>query len=61
MSLEPTDEEQEKLGSNFKIISSCFSSLPLNIPGTAFYNGMKVTFFLEIPNTITSLTMKETN
>lgn len=43
ISLEPTSEEQEKFRSNFKIISSCFSSLPLKIPGTAFYRGMKVT------------------
>lgn len=42
MSLEPEGEEQEKFRDNFKIISSCFSSLPLNIPGTAFYRGMKV-------------------
>ncbi|CAK9309730.1 unnamed protein product [Citrullus colocynthis] len=41
MSLEPKGEEQEKFRDNFKIISSCFSSLPLNIPGTAFYRGMK--------------------
>ncbi|KAE8646208.1 hypothetical protein Csa_016292 [Cucumis sativus] len=41
MSLEPEGEEQEKFRDNFKIISSCFSSLPLNIPGTAFYRGMK--------------------
>ncbi|KAK6938293.1 Cytochrome P450, partial [Dillenia turbinata] len=41
MSLEPTGEEQEKFRSNFKIISSCFASLPLKIPGTAFYHGMK--------------------
>lgn len=42
MSLEPTGEEQEKFRSNFKIISSCFASLPFKIPGTAFYKGIKV-------------------
>ncbi|XP_071692489.1 abscisic acid 8'-hydroxylase 3-like [Rutidosis leptorrhynchoides] len=41
MSLEPTGEEQEKFRAYFKIISSSFASLPLNIPGTAFYRGMK--------------------
>ncbi|KAI3757511.1 hypothetical protein L6452_05051 [Arctium lappa] len=41
MSLEPTGEEQEKFRDNFKIISSSFASLPFNIPGTAFYRGMK--------------------
>ncbi|KAE8685711.1 serine decarboxylase family protein [Hibiscus syriacus] len=41
MSLEPSGEEQEKFRSNFKLISSSFSSLPFKIPGTAFYNGMK--------------------
>lgn len=41
MSLEPSGEEQEKFRSNFKIISSCFSSLPLKVPGTAFYRGIK--------------------
>nr|XP_043618504.1 abscisic acid 8'-hydroxylase 3-like [Erigeron canadensis] len=41
MSLEPAGEEQEKFREYFKIISSCFASLPLNIPGTAFYRGMK--------------------
>ncbi|KAL8235121.1 hypothetical protein R6Q59_021221 [Mikania micrantha] len=41
MSLEPTGEEQEKFRNYFKIISSSFASLPLNIPGTAFYRGMK--------------------
>ncbi|KAJ0507102.1 putative (+)-abscisic acid 8'-hydroxylase [Helianthus annuus] len=41
MSLEPTGEEQEKFREYFKIISSSFASLPLNIPGTAFYRGMK--------------------
>ncbi|KAK6940013.1 Cytochrome P450 [Dillenia turbinata] len=41
MGLEPTGEEQEKFRSNFKLISSCFASLPLKIPGTAFYRGMK--------------------
>ncbi|KAH6782535.1 hypothetical protein C2S52_000594 [Perilla frutescens var. hirtella] len=41
MSLEPTGEEQEKFRSNFKIISSCFASLPFKIPGTAFYRGIK--------------------
>ena len=52
MSLEPKGEEQEKFRDNFKIISSCFSSLPLNIPGTAFYRGMKViTFSFHLANT----------
>lgn len=46
MSLEPTGEEQEKFRSNFKIISSCFASLPFKIPGTAFYRGIKVKFDL---------------
>ncbi|XP_076916573.1 abscisic acid 8'-hydroxylase 3-like [Bidens hawaiensis] len=41
MSLEPTGEEQEKFREYFKIISSSFASLPFNIPGTAFYRGMK--------------------
>ncbi|KAL3845425.1 hypothetical protein ACJIZ3_002828 [Penstemon smallii] len=41
MSLEPSGEEQEKFRSNFKIISSCFASLPFKIPGTAFYRGIK--------------------
>ncbi|KAF6164799.1 hypothetical protein GIB67_037704 [Kingdonia uniflora] len=41
MSLEPAGEEQEKFRSNFKLISSSFSSLPFKIPGTAFYSGMK--------------------
>ncbi|XP_073020232.1 abscisic acid 8'-hydroxylase 3-like isoform X1 [Primulina eburnea] len=41
MSLEPSGEEQEKFRSNFKIISSCFASLPLKVPGTAFYRGIK--------------------
>nr|QNS29999.1 cytochrome P450 [Nothapodytes nimmoniana] len=41
MSLEPTSDEQEKFRSNFKVISSSFSSLPLKIPGTAFYRGIK--------------------
>ncbi|GLU16546.1 hypothetical protein SLE2022_329770 [Rubroshorea leprosula] len=41
MSLEPTGEGQEKFRANFKIISSYFASLPLNIPGTAFYHGLK--------------------
>ncbi|XP_073032626.1 abscisic acid 8'-hydroxylase 3-like [Primulina eburnea] len=41
ISLEPSGEEQEKFRSNFKIISSCFSSLPLKVPGTAFYRGIK--------------------
>ncbi|XP_039015742.1 abscisic acid 8'-hydroxylase 3-like [Hibiscus syriacus] len=41
MSLEPSGEEQEKFRSNFKLISSSFSSLPFKIPGTAFYNGIK--------------------
>ncbi|KAL0438232.1 UNVERIFIED_CONTAM: Abscisic acid 8'-hydroxylase 3 [Sesamum latifolium] len=41
MSLEPTGEEQEKFRANFKIISSCFASLPFKIPGTAFYRGIK--------------------
>ncbi|XP_076900559.1 abscisic acid 8'-hydroxylase 3-like [Bidens hawaiensis] len=41
MSLEPTGEEQEKFRDYFKIISSSFASLPFNIPGTAFYRGMK--------------------
>ncbi|KAF6154039.1 hypothetical protein GIB67_043054 [Kingdonia uniflora] len=44
MSLEPAGEEQEKFRSNFKLISSSFSSLPFKIPGTAFYSGMKVLF-----------------
>lgn len=42
MSLEPTGEEQEKFRANFKLISSSFASLPLKIPGTAFYRGIKV-------------------
>ncbi|CAA2996870.1 abscisic acid 8 -hydroxylase 3-like [Olea europaea subsp. europaea] len=41
MSLEPAGEEQEKFRANFKIISSCFASLPFKIPGTAFYRGIK--------------------
>ncbi|KAK0576364.1 hypothetical protein LWI29_016180 [Acer saccharum] len=41
MSLEPTGEEQQKFRANFKLISSCFASLPLKIPGTAFYRGIK--------------------
>ncbi|KAL0326045.1 UNVERIFIED_CONTAM: Abscisic acid 8'-hydroxylase 3 [Sesamum radiatum] len=41
MGLEPTGEEQEKFRANFKIISSCFASLPFKIPGTAFYRGIK--------------------
>ncbi|GKA30165.1 abscisic acid 8'-hydroxylase 3-like protein [Tanacetum coccineum] len=41
MSLEPSGEEQEKFRDYFKIISSSFASLPFNIPGTAFYRGMK--------------------
>ncbi|KAI3819161.1 hypothetical protein L1987_12986 [Smallanthus sonchifolius] len=41
MSLEPSGEEQEKFREYFKIISSSFASLPLNLPGTAFYRGMK--------------------
>ncbi|CAI9259198.1 unnamed protein product [Lactuca saligna] len=41
MSLEPEGEEQEKFRDYFKIISSSFASLPFNIPGTAFYRGMK--------------------
>ncbi|GKU90643.1 hypothetical protein SLEP1_g4613 [Rubroshorea leprosula] len=41
MSLEPTGEGQEKFRANFKIISSYFASLPLNIPGTGFYHGLK--------------------
>ncbi|XP_051124465.1 abscisic acid 8'-hydroxylase 3-like [Andrographis paniculata] len=41
MSLKPTGDEQEKFRSNFKIISSCFASLPFKIPGTAFYRGIK--------------------
>ncbi|XP_020104426.1 abscisic acid 8'-hydroxylase 3-like isoform X2 [Ananas comosus] len=41
MSLEPAGEEQEKFRANFKIISSSFASLPLKIPGTAFYRGLK--------------------
>ncbi|KAL9449613.1 hypothetical protein AB3S75_011521 [Citrus x aurantiifolia] len=41
MSLEPTGEEQEKFRANFKLISSSFASLPLKIPGTAFYRGIK--------------------
>lgn len=44
MSLEPTGEEQEKFRANFKIISSCFASLPFKIPGTAFYRGIKVSY-----------------
>ncbi|KAH7568042.1 hypothetical protein ACOSP7_009595 [Xanthoceras sorbifolium] len=41
MSLEPAGEEQEKFRANFKLISSSFASLPLKIPGTAFYRGIK--------------------
>ncbi|XP_057759825.1 abscisic acid 8'-hydroxylase 3-like isoform X1 [Arachis stenosperma] len=41
MSLEPTSEEQEKFRSNFKIISSSFSSMPIKLPGTAFHRGIK--------------------
>ncbi|KAJ8771658.1 hypothetical protein K2173_026835 [Erythroxylum novogranatense] len=41
MSLEPEGEEQEKFRSNFKFISSSFASVPLKIPGTAFYDGIK--------------------
>ncbi|KAL8059434.1 hypothetical protein ABFX02_03G087800 [Erythranthe guttata] len=41
MSLEPSGEDQEKFRGNFKIISSCFASLPFKIPGTAFYRGIK--------------------
>ncbi|KAK2989262.1 hypothetical protein RJ640_031014 [Escallonia rubra] len=41
MSLEPTGEEQENFRANFKIISSCFASLPFKIPGTAFHRGLK--------------------
>ncbi|KAL2503685.1 Abscisic acid 8'-hydroxylase 3 [Abeliophyllum distichum] len=41
MSLEPAGDEQEKFRANFKIISSCFASLPFKIPGTAFYRGIK--------------------
>ncbi|XP_047310313.1 abscisic acid 8'-hydroxylase 1-like [Impatiens glandulifera] len=41
MSLEPYGEEQEKFRSNFKVISSSFASLPLKIPGTALYKGIK--------------------
>ncbi|CAL1412774.1 unnamed protein product [Linum trigynum] len=41
MSLEPMGEEQEKFRSNFKTISSSFASLPFNLPGTAFYEGIK--------------------
>ncbi|KAI9200009.1 hypothetical protein LWI28_001441 [Acer negundo] len=41
MSLEPTGEEQQKFRANFKLISSSFASLPLKIPGTAFYRGIK--------------------
>lgn len=44
MSLEPAGEEQEKFRANFKLISSSFASLPIKIPGTAFYRGIKVTF-----------------
>ena len=43
MSLDPSGEEQEKFRSNFKIISSSFSSFPLKLPGTAFHHGIKVT------------------
>ncbi|GMP79777.1 hypothetical protein CsSME_00035165 [Camellia sinensis var. sinensis] len=41
MSLEPHGEEQEKFRANFKIISSCFASLPIKVPGTAFHHGIK--------------------
>ncbi|KAG9444367.1 hypothetical protein H6P81_015707 [Aristolochia fimbriata] len=41
MSTEPSGAEQEKFRLNFKIISSAFASLPLKIPGFAFYNGIK--------------------
>ncbi|XP_039132568.1 LOW QUALITY PROTEIN: abscisic acid 8'-hydroxylase 3-like [Dioscorea cayenensis subsp. rotundata] len=41
MSLEPEGTEQENFRANFKIISSCFASLPFKIPGTAFYRGLE--------------------
>ncbi|XP_008793990.1 abscisic acid 8'-hydroxylase 3-like [Phoenix dactylifera] len=41
MSAEPYGEEQEKIRANFKVISSCFASLPLKIPGCAFHRGLK--------------------
>ncbi|KAF5183054.1 Abscisic acid 8'-hydroxylase [Thalictrum thalictroides] len=41
MSLEPSGEEQEKFRANFKVISSCFASLPFKIPGSAFYRGIQ--------------------
>ncbi|CAK9187361.1 unnamed protein product [Ilex paraguariensis] len=41
MSLEPTGEEQEKFRANFKVISSSFASLPIKIPGTTLYRGIK--------------------
>ncbi|MED6194573.1 hypothetical protein PIB30_029843 [Stylosanthes scabra] len=41
MSLDPTSEEQEKFRSNFKVISSSFSSMPIKLPGTAFHRGIK--------------------
>lgn len=47
MSLEPEGTEQENFRANFKIISSCFASLPFKIPGTAFYRGLEVSFLLK--------------
>ncbi|KAK9111257.1 hypothetical protein Scep_018776 [Stephania cephalantha] len=41
MSLEPCGEEQEQFRANFKLISAAFASLPLCIPGTCFYRGIK--------------------
>ncbi|KAL6009660.1 hypothetical protein ACLOJK_000089 [Asimina triloba] len=41
MGIEPWGEEQEKFRANFKIISSAFASLPVNLPGFAFHNGIK--------------------
>ncbi|KAL4182722.1 hypothetical protein AMTRI_Chr11g151640 [Amborella trichopoda] len=41
MSLESHGEEQENFRNNFKTISSAFATLPLKIPGFAFYKGIK--------------------
>lgn len=52
MNLEPTGEEQEKFRANFKLISSAFASLPIKIPGTAFYRAIKVSFSCSYINRI---------
>ncbi|KAJ0976541.1 hypothetical protein J5N97_012015 [Dioscorea zingiberensis] len=41
MSLEPEGHEQENFHANFKIISTCFASLPFKIPGTKFHRGLE--------------------